>query len=295
MLKKPQPTDEELEAELETLKKQREEEENPEKSPEELEAEAVIADPDAPKEDKNWAKRYNDTKSAWYKERHEKDSRIKELEEQLSSRQEQEPAQIPTDLEGLKEWKDEYPEVAKNIEAIAREIAAKEVEASSSTLKEKVDTLAKKEKEATLALTKKKVMEVHPEFDDFAASAEFHDWVKEQDSWVEKALYEGMNAKTAIQALTLYKVDNGLLQSEEKTKRKPGRPKKSETDAAKMVSKTKTTNPPSESNKSFLKESDILNWDDAEWEKNRSAYDEARRNGKILYDVTYADSVKRTA
>ena len=132
--------------------------------PEMEQAKIILADENANPEDKNWAKRFSDTKSTWFKERNVWKEKEAALEATITDLQSSNPESLPTNVEELKKWKEEYPDVAKAIEAIAIE-KAKELQGG---LQEKVESLTKKEQESTTALVKAQVVKIHPEFDAFA-------------------------------------------------------------------------------------------------------------------------------
>ena len=272
------------EKELEELKKLREEQEKGEApDPEIAEAEAVMADPEASEEDKNWAKRHRDTKSAWYKERHLKDNEIEELKTRITAMEANQSADLPTDVEGLKAWKDEHPDVAVAIQSIATEIA----QGMQKGLEEKVEDLSKKEQTSTAALVKEQVLKTHPDFDELQDNGAFHDWVKDQDEWVGTALYKGLNAKSVINAINLYKLESGTLAGKVDDEVSVKADKQAEIDAAKSVAKSQTETPPTKT-KGKLLESEILNWTDEEFEANLSTYKKAKLEGNIIYDVQAA-------
>lgn len=108
------------EAELEELKKQRDLLSNPEATPEEIEAEQILADDNANPEDKNWAKRYKDTKSHYDKKVNELNKKIQELEQNARPA---EAPQIPQSVEELEQLRERDPEVVTAVEAIANQIA----------------------------------------------------------------------------------------------------------------------------------------------------------------------------
>jgi hypothetical protein len=268
------------EEELEALKKERAEAEGRvAPTPDEDEAAAVQADPNASEEDKNWAKRYSDTKSAWYKERNDKDAQIKRLQESISASTQAE--ELPTTVEDLKKWQLEHPQVAGAIKAMATEIAKD----MTSGLETQVADLSQKEQQTTQQLTKAKVVKVHPDFDNLNASKKFHEWVKEQDAWVDEAVYKGFNAQNIINAINLYKLENNLLGSKDETPSGNSEGNKAEVDAASLVTKSKATTPPSPTSK-YLYESEVIKWTPEEWEKNKPRYDQARRDGTLFLDVT---------
>lgn len=248
---------------------------------EEVEAQKVIEDEDVSTEEKTFAKRFSDTQRAWRKDKDAWQAREKELMAKIEELESNPPEAMPKDLEELEEWKSQYPEVAKAIEAIA---AQKAIELQKG-LQEKVDTLSKKEQETTLELVKTQVTKVHPDFDDLSKSDDFHEWVKDQEPWIADTLYRGLNAKTAIQAINLYKLENGLLQSEGDTDKKSAKAGKSrgDADAAKAVTRAKPETISGTPKK--LKESEILKWTDEEFEKNYDVIQKARESGNLIYDV----------
>ena len=245
--------------------------------PEMDEAAAIQADPDASQEDKNWAKRYSDTKSAWYKERNDKDQQIKRLQEKIDSASQTE--ELPTTVEDLKKWQLDHPQVAGAIKTMATEIA-KDMTAGLET---QVADLSKKDQKSTKELTKAEVLKVHPDLDTINGDKKFHKWVTEQDSWVDEAVYKGLNARNIISAINLYKLENNLLGSNDET------PSVNDgnlaDDAAALVTKSKAETPPTPNSK-YLYESEVLKWTPEEWEKNKPLYDQARRNGTLYLDVT---------
>ena len=249
--------------------------------PELAEAEAILEDKDASAEDKNWAKRYSDTKSAWYKERNTKDQAIANLQEKLKAAESASPEAIPTNVEDLKEWQKKHPAVASAVRAIATEIA-KEM---TGDLDKKVTDLTVKDNNSTAALTKATVVKAHPDFDKVNENKAFHDWVKDQDSWVDAAVYKGQDAKSIIQAISLFKMENNLLGSQSEAP-SGNTDRDDDAAAASLVAKGKVETPPTPKGK--LLESVVLTWTDEDWAKNKPLYDKARREGTLVLDVTNA-------
>ena len=272
------------EAELAELIKARADKEKGEApDPELKEAEEIMADPEASKEDKNWAKRYSDTKSAWYKERNNKDEELKRLRAALEEQKAKSPESMPTNEADLIEWQKQYPEVAGAIKAIATDIA----KGMQGDLEAQVSSLAEKDQKSTAALTKEKVVQAHPDFDTLNGDKSFHEWVEIQDSWVGDVLYKGLNPKSIIQAINLYKMENNLLETGEDNKQSNRKTaKQDEAAAASLVTKAKVETPPTPKGK--LLESEVLNWTDEEWAENKPLYDKARRTGNLVLNVTNA-------
>lgn len=277
MLKKKQKSTEELQEEVNNLKELRQLNES-DADPEDIEAAHILANDDAPEKEHDWAKRYSDTKSHMNKKFKEYEDQLKAKEEKIEQLLASDPKNIPQTEEELQLWKQENPEIATAIERIARDMA----ENQQKPLKEEIDTLKTKEKETTKELVKKKVVDAHADFDELAADPKFHEWVEEQDQWVSEALYQGLNARNAIQAINLYKLENNLLSNEDSNKKR-GRPRKEEADAARLVAKNTSETPTDSTNKGYIKESTITSWTLEQFEKNKDIYLKAKAEGKILY------------
>lgn len=277
---------EQLEKEVEELQKERNQKNSADFDVEKKEAEDAQKDETLPEEERTWAKRYADTKSWAQKEINKLKKQHQESLDQYEQLKATTPTSLPKTAEELKAWKEEYPEVSDAIEMIASEIADQKAESLSA----KVAALEEKNTEASVELVKAKVKKVHKDFDQLADDPAFHEWVTTKASWVGEALYGGTDAQAAIDALNLYKAEKNLLKKEdEPEKRKRGRPRKEEADAAKMVADSSADSPSGSEKSKYLLESEIVKWTDEEFVKNYDMYLDHKRAGTIMYDISGKD------
>ena len=222
-------------------------------------------------EEKSFKTRYGDVRRHLAAKEKEYNAKITELEDQLGQTKKLVP---PKSDEDLQAWIDKYPDVAGMVETIADKRAKQMFEKANIQLEE----LSKAKEEATRSRAENEIREAHPDFDELRDSDQFHNWVEEQPSWVQNALYENTDdAPSVVRVLDLFKVDNGLTRSDTKNKRKA---------AASLVDRgSKTKVDPSEMSDK-IKESEIAKMSDAEYAKNADKINEAHRSGKIIYDLS---------
>mgnify|MGYP005819820725 FL=1 len=231
-----------------------------------VEPEAELSD-----EEKSFKTRYGDVRRHLAAKEKEYNAKIKELEDQLGQTKKLVP---PKSDEDLQAWIDKYPDVAGMVETIADKRAKQMFEKANIQLEE----LSKAKEEATRSRAENEIREAHPDFDELRDSDQFHNWVEEQPSWVQNALYENTDdAPSVVRVLDLFKVDNGLTRSDTKNKRKA---------AASLVDRGSKTKVDVLESGSKIKESDIAKMSDTEYEKNAEKITEAHRSGKIIYDLS---------
>lgn len=147
----------------------------------------------------NWEKRYRDLQS--YKDRTvaEKDEEIKKLKEQLKSSTAFVP---PKTKEEIDKFKEEYPDAYDLFISIAHN------QASSSS-----QDLVSEVEELKLALAQERALAVlkerHPDYYEVSKSAEFHNWLEEQDEDIQKLAKSSTNGNGVARVLDLYKSDMG--------------------------------------------------------------------------------------
>ena len=222
-------------------------------------------------EEKSFKTRYGDVRRHLAAKEKEYNAKITELEDQLGQTKKLVPPKSDDDLQA---WIDKYPDVAGMVETIADKRAKQMFEKANIQLEE----LSKAKEEATRSRAENEIREAHPDFDKLRDSDEFHNWVEEQPSWVQNALYENTDdAPSVVRVLDLFKVDNGLTRSDTKNKRKA---------AASLVDRGSKTKVDVLESGSKIKESDIAKMSDTEYEKNAEKITEAHRSGKIIYDLS---------
>lgn len=243
--------------------------EEPEEEPKEKEETSSDEDDNLDNEEKTWKKRYGDL-------RRHTDKKIKELQDQIEeikASSTPEVKEVPQSKKELEAWRKKNPDAFRVIEELAREIASeenKELRARVESLTEK-DTQSEKEKQLSL------IKKAHPDFDDLQDDDAFHDWIEEQPSWIQNALYEENDAKAAIRVIDMYKIDAGISEKPQK---------KAAKEAAKDV-KTKTKpSVDADSQKGKIKESEVAKMTAEEFEKRSEEIDEAIRSGNFIYDIS---------
>jgi hypothetical protein len=222
-------------------------------------------------EETSFKKRYGDLRRHMQGLQSQKDEEIDRLKDQLESATKQQIRFPKTDAE-IDEWSNRYPEVSKIIDTIARKRANEALEIGEK----KIQKLEKLEYQIHREKAENELKGMHPDFDRIRSSKEFHDWVSEQPSWVQDALYKNStDARAASRAIDLFKQDKGIT-----TK------KASPTSAAQSVGRTSTSAP--SGGRAKFSESVVSNMTDAEYEKNEDAIMDAMRKGQFTYDLSGA-------
>ena len=209
--------------------------------------------------ERTWAKRYADGR----KYQQEQSDKFKAKEEELQQKlDELKNAQttLPTNEDDLKAWMEEHGEVSNIVHTIATKEAGKAAEAATKELREQIAKLEKENTVLSAKESKAAVMAAHPDYSELENSVEFHDWVDKKGGWVQSAMYAGTEAQPAIDAINLYKAENGLFAPKEETKKRGrGRPPKDEAAAAATVVTKSTNGGPdtSSTDKKIWKDSDV--------------------------------------
>ena len=224
-------------------------------------------------EERSFKKRYGDLRRHSQQKETQLQKQIDDLRAQLEKSTTTQ-IKFPKTEEELNAWAAEYPDVAKIVETIAMKKAkeqAKELEDKFKELDDIKHQTAREKAEADL-------YKMHPDFDTIRDSDEFHDWVEEQPSWVQNALYENdTDAKAAGRAIDLYKADKGI-----KTK-KASAPK----DAAQSIGTRSAGNAPADRDtEGTYTESQVNKMTANEYEHHQEAIAKAIRSGKFVYDIS---------
>ena len=237
-----------------------------EESKEELDEEKPKEDRPVGVEDAVFKKRYDDLK------RHYDETISKHKDEVLKLKKEKEMISskpIFKSKEELEEWRKDYPDMYDSVMQITTDATIKtkqEMEEQLLDIKKQQTKLARDKAEVDLA-------KKHPDFKDIRESSDFHDWASVQDSTVQSWLYDNTdNPNAAARAIDLYKYDRGLS-----TKKVNYDAKK---EAAKVVSKTKPSETPSE--KKTWKWAEIQKMKPEVYSKFEEEIDKAHKEGRIV-------------
>jgi hypothetical protein len=217
-------------------------------------------------EDAIFKKRYDDLK------RHYDETISKHKDELLKLSKEKEAmATKPTfkSKEELEEWRRDYPDMYDSVMQMTTEATMKAKEEMNEELlqiKKQQSALARERAEVELA-------KKHPDYKEIRENPDFHDWASVQDSTIQSWLYDNSdNPKSAARAIDLYKYDRGLS-----TKKVNYDAKK---EAAKVVSKTKPSETPSE--KKTWKWAEIQKMKPEVYSKFEEEIDKAHKEGRIV-------------
>jgi hypothetical protein len=225
-------------------------------------------------EEETFKKRYGDLRRYMQQTVEAKDREVEELKK-LVKQKEQEEFTLPTSEEEIEAWASKYPEVAKIVDSIAQKRAreaSQEVEQGMSDLRKMKSQLEREKAEHELK-------RLHPDFDDIRAQKSFHDWVAQQPTYLQDALYKNENdAIAAARAIDLYKADMGMIAE----KRSDSELKK---EAAKAVKKGSSSSPSARPAGDWS-ESRVASLRPHEYEKHEEAIIEAMQSGKFVYDMT---------
>jgi hypothetical protein len=227
-------------------------------------------------EEKTFKKRYGDLRRHAQQKEQDMRNQIRQLEEQLSSAT-KEGIKLPKSDEEISEWSKQYPDVAKIVETIA----TKKAQELDSSIEKRLQNIAEREIESNRQRAEVELLQLHPDFDEIRNSEDFHSWVQEQPTWIQKALYENDNdAKAAARAIDLYKIDKEIVTKKVKEP-------KNNKDAAKSVStKGSQTRPQSDESSTQIRESDVDKMSAKEYEDNSEAIMNAIRSGNFIYDLS---------
>ena len=225
-------------------------------------------------EEETFKKRYGDLRRYMQQTVENKDKELETLKRQLQAKTKEE-FKLPTSEDEIEAWASKYPEVAKIVDSIAQKRAreaSQEVEQSMSDLRKMKAQLEKEKAEHQLK-------QMHPDFDSIRADRDFHEWVKEQPSYIQDALYKNeTDAIAAGRAIDLYKSDKGMIAQ----KRSDSQLEK---EAAKAVKKT-GKNSPSASPNAEWSESKVANLKAYEYEKYEEEILSAMQSNKFVYDMS---------
>jgi hypothetical protein len=217
-------------------------------------------------EDAAFKKRYDDLK------RHYDETLSKHKDEIFKLKKEKEVISsqpIFKSKEDLEEWRKDYPDMYDSVMQLTTEATLKtklEMEEQLLDVKKQQARLSRDRAEVELA-------KKHPDFKDIRESGDFHDWASVQDSTVQSWLYDNSdNPTSAARAIDLYKYDRGI--STKKVNLDVNK------EAAKAVSKTKTSETPTD--KKQWTWSAIKKLKPEEYTKFETEIDKAHREGRIV-------------
>ena len=220
----------------------------------------------------NYKKRYDDLKKHYDTKLNEFRFREQELANKVQSAQ---PVyEAPKTQEDLERFKNEYPDVYEVVESVAH----LQSENQMKTLNDKVNLIEAREQDIMRREAEKDLMEKHPDFQDLRNNDTFHEWAETQPEEIQHWIYENpSNASLAIKAIDLYKMEQGVSNSNKK-QRQPTSSEK-QASASQLIS-TKTTSVEAQEPKIWTQE-EIAALPMDEYDRLESEIDRAGEEGRI--------------
>lgn len=258
-------------------------------------AEEHTKEESAPKVDENdkhdWKKRHADLRSYSQKEQNRLNREIEELKQALRNATTEGTRQYPKTEEEVQAWMEEYPEVA----AIIETISAKQAEEKTSAVEVKIRELEEKRRQMDWDLAFKKLLNLHPDFEQIRDSSEFSEfddenrlvggWLYEQSPRIQKLILDPElddgGVRDAASVIRMYKMDKGL-----DTSKTPKKSTQDNTAAALKVSKSGATTPSTDDGTPSFTESQIQRMTEREFEENFDLIQEAQRKGRVVNDIS---------
>lgn len=252
-------------------------------------AEEEHIDPPAPPaatvEEETWKKRHADLRSYTQKQINTLEQQLAALQKEAAER-EKDP-RLPVNKQEAEQWVKEYPDLARVIGTLIDERAERHVTSVSDEVKDvkaqlEAERLSIQRERALTAIIKK-----HPDFLDLVNQEHFKDWVESQPSVrgprIGQALYDALyanetDAEAAIEAVNIYKRDLDASKPKKETRN----------EAALSVRRTSSTTPTSTDGKRTFSESEIDKMKPWDYEKYEQEIEDARREGRIVYDLSGA-------
>lgn len=230
-------------------------------------------------EDESWKKRYGDLRSYSSKQLSEKEKQIEDLKKEL----EKKSSELPKNKEEAEKWVQEYPDLARVLMTLIEE----RTELVREDVKVVREELLRERHELEREKALETVIKKHPDFLQLIAEEDFKSWVVAQPEQrgpvIGQALYDALynnetDAKAAIEAVNIYKADRRKAE------------KSSDKSAAIAVNKGSASQPQvtaKDGKRRFL-ESEIDKLKPWEWDKLEDEIELARREGRIVYDISGA-------
>lgn len=233
-------------------------------------------DPEPKGEDKTWKKRYGDLR----RHNNEINAQLRELQEQNEQLQkaaaEKQEFVMPKTQEELAAWAGKNPEIYNLI----RSVAINEYRQGHDELQKGMQNLQKAQGEIEAQRAEAILMKLHPDFENIREDDEFHDWMAEQPTNIQDAIYQNRtDAAAASRVIDLYKYEKGITKVKKETS------KRDVNDAAKSVT-TKGAPKTGGDDRPLYKESEIRDMHPRQYEKEEDKILEAMRSGRVEMDLS---------
>jgi hypothetical protein len=235
-------------------------------------------------EEETWKQRYGNLKSFSDKRYNELVQKVSALE-QANALASKRPAELPRNVDEMREWVKTYPDLAGVIKAMIAEDVDYMREQISPQLQELEDVKYELVRQKAYAA----VVRAHNDFPELLNDQEFIEWVNrqpEEKGPIGQSIYDALNGvdyDAAIKALNIYKQEQNFKKP---AKRQPNTAAR---EAVQQVT-TRSTNevPSSTGGKRTWAESQVENMSIRDYEKFEDDIDAAKREGRFVYDLSGA-------
>ena len=239
----------------------------------------VVAEPEAD----TWKERYSNLQSYSAKQLNEAKAKNSELEQRLSLLENKHTeSSVPTNVDEMRKWMEDYPELASILKAMMKE----EAQFVKEELGAKIDKIQEIDRQLEASKAFQAITKVHPDFGELVNSTEFHEWISRQPEEKGRAgqamldvMTNGFDSDEAIKVINIYKRELAPV----------GKKKDPIRSAAEAVSRSVISEVPTNaSGKRQWKESEIERMSFKDFDKYEEDIDAAKREGRFVYDVTGA-------
>jgi hypothetical protein len=277
------------EAELEALQEEYRKQFSGE--PQEVVEPVVPVTPAEVQEEETWKKRHGDLRSYTSRQINDLEKKLAEVEKALLEKDKN--PKLPANETEAEEWIKEYPDLARVLGTMIDKRAEQHVTSVSDEVR---DVKMQLEAERTATARERaynEILRIHPDFPVLVNDLKFQEWVERQPLSkaeggrgirIGQAIYDALykndtDAEAAIEAVDVYKADTEAL-----------KPKKNNVDreVAASVRKTTSATPVTNDGKRTFSESEIDKMKPWDYDKYEKEIEEARRDGRIVYDLSGA-------
>jgi len=136
-------------------------------------------------EEASFKKRYGDLRRHSQQLMQQKDQQLAEVKNQLDSAAKGQ-IKFPKTDEEIDAWSRKYPDVAKIVDTIAQKRAGEALAEGEK----RMEGLRQLETKLTRQEAEQQLVKTHPDFHDIRQDPGFHEWVAEQPSGIQDALYK---------------------------------------------------------------------------------------------------------
>lgn len=228
-------------------------------------------------EEETYKKRYGDLRTFQQRKDKEYTDELNRLRGQLNDATKQE-IKFPKTEEEVAEWAAKYPDVA----AIIETIASKKIIEQRKEVDTRLELVESMRTQNERERAENKIRQKHADFDDLKADPAFHEWAEAQPKWVKDSLYVNDNDPDSVsRAIDLYKFDKGAVTKKAATQNNREAAQNTRVNTSKIAPA-----PSSDSGNNKIYESDIKKLTPKQFAAMEEQIDDARREGRLVYDVT---------